>query len=532
MSIDKTAQFNWLRRLKDRNRNNNEGGQELSFNEQELRGLQDVERRNADAERQRVDSLVEESRKRTEKVGRPTSIPGTFELSSDSVMEVDSMEPNALWSALCASFENCSPYVSEVTAYRGRLIGYIVESKNSSAAGWGKKLEGIKLLLHGLGVDVQDMARCNRSEEGPYESAKEAFTNKEWLYENIMTLQDAIKNASPDSEASIFKNIIEYPRGRGEALNMEALIKLWAIWFKKGNYLFEISFYVEHRESAWLQFKNYIRQKQAENINTTGVALSKKYLPAEMQTINDGVHDVETNIFNLSAGEGWKSFRKWDIEKWKSFIRDMHTMMSVSGIELKGKQDLKNINGKNIFFNMTQKIMMIENIIRNDPFISNIFKIGNMHVIPDVLYEQVDKDIKLNPLGPMGAYTSALQQMEMNASLHGGYPGQAGYADDHHLGRFASGYMSEGMLNALLHLQEGENFYQIKNNSEQYSSSLKKIKELQYKVWENVRDSINNPDLSEMTPWQWHWPTPRFCCAGAARFPKNSSSGSMPTASP
>ena len=70
MSIDKTAQFNWLRRLKDRNRNNNEGGQELSFNEQEFRGLQDVERRNADAERQRVDSLVEESRKRTEKVGR------------------------------------------------------------------------------------------------------------------------------------------------------------------------------------------------------------------------------------------------------------------------------------------------------------------------------------------------------------------------------------------------------------------------------------------------------------------------------
>ena len=149
---------------------------------------------------------------------------------------------------------------------------------------------------------------------------------------------------------------------------------------------------------------------------------------------------------------------------------------------------------------MTQKIMMIENIVRNDPFISNIFKIGNMHVIPDVLYEQVDKDIKLNPLGPMGAYTSALQQMEMNVSLNGGYPREVGYADDYYLGRFASNYMSEGMRNALLHLQEGENFYQIKNNSEQYSSLRKKITELQYKVWENVRDSVNNPDLSEMTP--------------------------------
>jgi hypothetical protein len=100
----------------------------------------------------------------------------------------------------------------------------------------------------------------------------------------------------------------------------------------------------------------------------------------------------------------------------------------------------------------------------------------------------------------MGAYTSALQQMEMNVSLHGGYPREAGYADDYWLGRFASDYMSEGMRNALLHLQEGENFYQIKNNSEQYSSSRKKITELQYKVWENVRFSVNNPELSQMTP--------------------------------
>ena len=337
MSINKTAQFNWFRRLKDRNRNNNEGGQELSFNEQELRGLQDVERRNADAERQRADSLVEESRKRTEKAGMPTNIPGTFELSSDSVMKVDSMEPNALWSALCASFENCSPYVSEDTAYRGRLIGHIVESKNSSAAGWGKMLEGIKLLLHGLEIDVMNLAVNNRLEEGSYEWAKRVFTNKEWLYENRITLQRAITFTAINKPSSIFKNIIEYPRGRGEVLNMEALIKLWALWYKKYYYYeqFEISFYIEHRESAWLQFRSYIKEKQAENMNITGVALSKKYLPAEMQTINDGVHDVETNIFNLSAGEGWKSFRKWDIEKWKSFIRDMHLMMDVAGIELK-----------------------------------------------------------------------------------------------------------------------------------------------------------------------------------------------------
>jgi hypothetical protein len=149
---------------------------------------------------------------------------------------------------------------------------------------------------------------------------------------------------------------------------------------------------------------------------------------------------------------------------------------------------------------MTQKIMMIENIVRNDPFISNIFKIGNMNVIPDVLYEQVDKDIKLNPLGPMGAYTSALQQMEVNRALSVGYNGRVGEASDEELERTASSYMSEGMVNVLLHLQEGEKFYQIKNNSEQYSSSRKKIAELQYKVWKNVRDSIKNPDLSLMSP--------------------------------
>ena len=237
MSINKTAQFNWFRRLKDRNRNNNEGGQELSFNEQELRGLQDVERRNADAERQRVDSLVEESRKRTEKAGRPTSIPGPFELSSDSIMKVFNMEANVLWSALCASFENCSPYVSEDTAYRGRLIRYIVENRYSSVgAGWGKMLEGIELLLRGLEVDVKDLPRSNRLEEGSYEWAKRVFTSKEWLYENRITLQDAINNASPDSESSIFKNLIEALQSSGiddSKVLVEALIKLWAIWYKE-----------------------------------------------------------------------------------------------------------------------------------------------------------------------------------------------------------------------------------------------------------------------------------------------------------
>ena len=179
MSINKTAQFNWLRRLKDRNRNNNEGGQELSFNEQEFRGLQDVARRNADAERQRVDSLVKEYRKIAEKVGRPISIPGAFELSVDNVKKVYSMEPNALWSALCASYDNCSPYASEDTAYRGRLIRSIVENRNSSAAGWGKMLEGIEVLLRGLVIDVMNLADNNRLEEGSYEWAKRVFTNKE-----------------------------------------------------------------------------------------------------------------------------------------------------------------------------------------------------------------------------------------------------------------------------------------------------------------------------------------------------------------
>ena len=499
MSIDKTAQFNWLRRLKDRNRNNNEGGQELSFNEQEFRGLQDVARRNADAERQRVDSLVKEYRKIAEKVGRPISIPGAFELSVDNVKKVYSMEPNALWSALCASFENCSPYASEDTAYRGRLIRSIVENRNSSAAGWGKMLEGIEVLLRGLVWDVMNLADNNRLEEGSYEWAKRVFTNKEWLYENRIKLQDAINNASPDSESSIFKKLIEAPQPSGiedSRVLVEALIKLWALWYRKYYEQFEISFYIEHRESAWLQFRSYIKERQAENINTTGLVLSKKYLPAEMQTRNDGVHDIEINIFNVMRRDG-DSFINWDIEKWKSFIRDMHTMMSVSGIEWKGKSNRKNIDGKNIFFIMTQKIMMIENIVRNDPFISNIFKIGNMNVIPDVLYLEVDKDIRLNPLGPMGAYASACSQMENNEMLGGGYPG-AREATDEYFERLTSGW--RGMRNVLLHLQEGENFYQIKNNPEQYSSSLKKIKELQYKVWENVRDSIKNPDLSQMEP--------------------------------
>ena len=504
MSINKTAQFNWLRRLRDRNRNNSEGGQELSFNEQEFRGLQDVERRNADAERQRVDSLVEESRKRTEKAGIPTNIPGTFELSIDNIIKVHRMESNALWSALCASFENCSPYVSEDTAYRGRLIRYIVENRDSSVgAGWGRMLEGIELLLRGLEVDVRDLPRSNRLEEGSYEWAKRVFTNIEWLDENRIKLQDAINNASPDSESSIFKNLTEALQSSGIddwRVLVEALIKLWAIWYKGVGPQFEISFYIEHRESAWLQFRNYIKQNQIDNFFRTGLALSKKYVPAEMQTTNDGVHDVETNIYNINDYRHYGVFGKWDIEKWKSFIRDMHTMMSVCGIELKGKQNFKNINGKDIFFNMTQKIMMIENIVRNDPFISNIFKIGNMNVIPDVLYEQVDKDIRLNLLGPMGAYASAFQQAEMNRSLFGGYTRETGDASDEYLERAASSSMSEGMRNALLHLQEGENFYQIRNNSEQYSSSRKKITELQHKVWQNVRDSIKNPDLSFRSP--------------------------------
>ena len=63
----------------------------------------------------------------------------------------------------------------------------------------------------------------------------------------------------------------------------------------------------------------------------------------------------------MSRGD--ESFKNWDIEKWKSFIRDMHTMMSVSGIEWKGKSNRKNIDGKNIFFIMTQKIMMIEKML-------------------------------------------------------------------------------------------------------------------------------------------------------------------------
>ena len=305
MSINKTAQFNWLRRLRDRNRNNSEGGQELSFNEQEFRGLQDVERRNADAERQRVDSLVEESRKRTEKAGIPTNIPGTFELSIDNIIKVHRMESNALWSALCASFENCSPYVSEVTAYRGRLIRYIVENRDSSVgAGWGRMLEGIELLLRGLEVDVRDLPRSNRLEEGSYEWAKRVFTNIKWLDENRIKLQDAINNASPDSESSIFKNLTEALQSSGiddSRVLVEALIKLWAIWYKGVGPQFEISFYIEHRESAWLQFRNYIKQNQIDNFLRTGLALSKKYVPAEMQTTNNGVHDVETNIYNLNV---------------------------------------------------------------------------------------------------------------------------------------------------------------------------------------------------------------------------------------
>ena len=507
MSIDKTAQFNWLRRLKDRNRNNNEGGQELSFNEQEFRGLQDVARRNADAERQRVDSLVKEYRKIAEKVGRPISIPGAFELSVDNVKKVYSMESNVLWSALCAGYENCSQYVSEDTVYRGRLIRSIVENRNSSAAGWGKTLEGIELLLRGLEVDVQDMARSNRLEEGSYEWAKRIFTNKEWLIENRKTLENAVLDTRPNSEhetglifKKIFKNLTEDPSGNGDSrVFVEALIKLWALWFSSRK--LDFSNYIENNESAWLQFRNYIKQNQGEHISKIGMALSKKYLPVEMQTRNDGVHDIEINIFNVFR-PGTTASGNWDIGKWRSFIRDMHTMMSFLGTELKGQSNLKNINGKNIFFNMTQKIMMIENIVRNDPFISNIFKIGNMNIIPDVLYLEVDKDIRLNPLGTMGAYASAYQQAEVNGyqtNRGRGYPREAGDASDEYLERAASNYMSEGMLNALLHLQEGENFYQIKNNSEQYSSSLKKITELQYKVWENVRDSMN-PDLSEMSP--------------------------------
>jgi hypothetical protein len=40
-------------------------------------------------------------------------------------------------------------------------------------------LEGIELLFRGLEVDVQDIERSNRLEEGSYESAKEVFTNKD-----------------------------------------------------------------------------------------------------------------------------------------------------------------------------------------------------------------------------------------------------------------------------------------------------------------------------------------------------------------
>jgi hypothetical protein len=140
-------------------------------------------------------------------------------------------------------------------------------------------LGGIELLLRGLEIDVMNLAVNNRLEEGSYEWAKRVFTNKEWLYENRITLKDAINNASPDSEASIFKKLIEAPQPSGiedSRVLVEALIKLWALWYRKYYEQFEISFYIEHRESAWLQFRSYIKERQAENINTTGLVLSKK----------------------------------------------------------------------------------------------------------------------------------------------------------------------------------------------------------------------------------------------------------------
>ena len=107
---------------------------------------------------------------------------------------------------------------------------------------------------------------------------------------DYLTIQDAINNASPDSESSIFKNLTEALQSSGiddSRVLVEALIKLWAIWYKGVGPQFEISFYIEHRESAWLQFRNYIKQNQIDNFLRTGLALSKKYVPAEMQTTNN-----------------------------------------------------------------------------------------------------------------------------------------------------------------------------------------------------------------------------------------------------
>lgn len=502
MSIDKTAQLNWLRRLKDRNRNNSESGQELSFNEQEQRDLQETERKDVDAERQRVDRLVEESRKRTEEVGRPENVPGKFQLSRNGIENVLTMDANTLWNALCVSFENCSPYVSEDTVARGKMIRYIVENRSGYPLGWGSMLRSIDFLFQGLELDAKSIVTNNVFQMADDNWAKSYFTNERWLRENERLLQNEISNAirqreSREDRESNFKNFMQELNENGQ---LKAAIKIWAFWHASAYGQFDISNYIRFKDSSWGQFKDFLQSNSGIYTNQIGRALSKQYLPLEMQNTNDGVHAIETNIFNVLQNLNLKDennlLKTWDVEKWKFFIRDLYIMTSTVGIELKGRTNLTNIDGKNVFFNMTQKVMMIENIANKDPFISNVFKRDTRIIIPYSLYQKVDEDVKQNALGPMASNVSALQQIEANR--YGGYRRETASASDENLRN--SDYMSEDMKNLLLYLEAGPQAYSMASNWYQYRPLFEKQREALYEVWKSVRDKIKNPDVQRMTP--------------------------------
>lgn len=502
MHIEKTAQLNWFRGIKDRIRGNkpDESGQELSFNEQELRGLEEIERRKTEEEKQRVDKLVEESKKRTEEVGRFDNIPGKFELSRSGIEEVLSMDNNTLWHKLCASFENCSPYVSQETAERGRLIRNIVEGRFSYPLGWGSMLRSISFLFEGLELDLKNMHSDNIVKKSSFQLMKPYFTHSGWLSNNKQKIQEAYNNIKNDK--SIFKDVLD-----NQDYYENTMIKIWVHWWKNftaspldDNFF---PYVIMNRDELWQRFEEYVDQSRGPMLQTIGVELSKRYLPENMRTHSDGVHTIDISFFNtvpfIDTRDVNNPIRKWSIDKWKNFLQDLKIMFDISGLEMNGKSSATNIRKKNVYFNMMQKIIMIQNIIYRDYVIKKIFTpTSNTSGVLNSIHEEVVKEFtEYGAEKKMQFLASAVQQIAMNR--YGGYNREIEDASDSSM-LDISWNMPEEAQNILLHLEYGQDSYDVKRDFEKYMSLRKKYQELHYNVLENVKEVIKNPDFPLMSP--------------------------------
>jgi hypothetical protein len=519
MNIEKTAQLNWFRGIRDRIRGNkpDESGQELSFNEQELRGLEEIERRKTEEERKRVDKLVQESKERAESFGRPDNIPGKFELSRSSIQNILSMDRDTLWHKLCASFENCSPYVSETTAQRGRIIRYLVDTRQGDyRGGWGSVLRSIDFLLQGLELDIRN-AGNNSKAAISHNNMQEIFTNRDWLMANKDGIQRAYAQASPDS---INKEVLNkfLTNKQSYYARRDAAIEVWASFLKNkyqyyyGNTLSDQYFYNIHlyADRLWEDFKLYFRLMSGNLFHNIGIQLGKKYLPEDMQSISDGVHAIDVSMFDIAKpanlmqsrsnarGEN-DIFYNWTVNKWKEFVEDTHLMLSVFGFNLKGVSNINNINGENLYYNMMQKIIMIENIVNRDPFISHIFNnsrldLGDSYYIYAQIKDKMSADHNPNREEYL---VSILNQIYVNQ--HGGYSRAISEASDESL-RSAADRVPFAVEHILLHLEFGENMYNVINNFDQYQSALNSYREKQHSALKKVRNVLANPDLTQMSP--------------------------------